>query len=167
MTQKTTSPIELQDAILATLRAHFGDRVKHIGGYWPLDEVTEAPVPAIETPALLLRLERQTREDVADPINRLIMRVSFTLYCVLSLRTPRLYFELPELSADAVRALAQPVSVHQRGQDWGLGYAVEPPEAIADDEAELILGPTGTDSRVVRWEQVVAYANTLQEPIAR
>jgi hypothetical protein len=96
-----------------------------------------------------------------------VMRVSFALYCVLGLRTPRLYFELPELSADAMRVLAQPVSVSQRGQDWGLGYAVEPPQAITDDEAEFFPGPAGTDSRVVRWEQVVAYANTLQEPVAR
>lgn len=163
----TTSPTELQYAILDTLRTYFSGRVKHVGGYWPLDEVTEEPVSTVETPALVLRLESQQREDGADPANRLVMRVSFALYCVLSLRTTNLYFELAELATDVVRVLAQTVSVSKRGQDWGLGYAVEPPEAITDDEAEFVPGPTGTESRVVRWEQVVAYANTLTEPAAR
>lgn len=165
MTATTTTPTALQDAILATLRAHFGARVQHVDLYWPFDDDDETRVAHLKTPALLLRLERQEREPAdPDPTGRLRMRVSFALYCILSLRTLRLYVELPEMSLHAIRCIDPQSGANRRGQDWGLGgYVVEPAEGITDDEAEFSAAPTGTDSRVVRWEQVVAYANTLED----
>jgi hypothetical protein len=161
----TTTPTALQDAILDTLRIHFGARVNTVDLYWPFDP-EDGPAPHLQTPALLLRLERQEREPLdLDPTGRLRMRVSFALYCILSLRTPRLYVELPEMTLHAIRCIDPPSGANRRGQDWGLGaYVVEPAEAITDDEAEFSAAPTGTDSRVVRWEHVVAYANTLEDP---
>lgn len=162
----TTTPTALQDAILSTLRAHFGVLVNDADLYWPID-TEDAPAPHIKTPALLLRLERQEREPAdPDPTARLRMRVSFALYCVMSLKTPRLYVELPEMSLHAIRCIDPQTGANRRGQDWGLGaYVVESAQGITDDEAELSAAPTGTDSRVVRWEQIVAYANTLEAPI--
>lgn len=160
-TAPTVTAVALQEAIIATLRAHFGERVQTVDAYWPLGPLDETPQAELQTPALLLRVERQELEQGYDPENRMRVRVSFALYCILSIGTPRLYLELPELSADVLRVLSPRLNISWRGQTWGLDRAVDAPEAVTDDEGEFIPGPAGSDSRIVRWDQVVAYPDRL------
>lgn len=153
-----TSMDAVHDAVIAALRAKFGDRVAHYGAYEPWAEGAETPEGALLTPALLLEVEDFSIDDAEDPdpLGRLAVRCSVAVHCLLSIQTQRLAQTLAQFAAVVASLVMPPLAADalQRGNDWGLGGAAGLPAAVSAQPAGFSPGLNGRDSWVVRWEQV-------------
>jgi hypothetical protein len=148
----------VHDAIVAALRAHFGERVLNYGAYDPWNEYTDEASATLETPALLLELEGfNVPEDVRDPLDRIPCECSWVIHAVLGLGTPRLQQTLPQFAA-AVASLVMPPLVEDamvRGNLWGLGAATDAPVRVSAQPGEFQPGLHGRDAWVIRWDQTI------------
>lgn len=166
----TTTLDELHDAITGTLRDWFADRVAQVGAYEPWDPVSEAVPASLVTPALLLECEGVAQTPWQDAGGRLALSCTWVVHCVLSIQTERLQQTLPQFAAAVMGlVLAQcpagggGLDEQVRGQLWGLGAAVEPPEEVQAQAGEFVPGLHGRDSWVVRWEQVAYLSGELDD----
>ncbi|SFD67979.1 hypothetical protein SAMN05660831_02093 [Thiohalospira halophila DSM 15071] len=133
-----TTLAEQHDAILKTLRDGL-PQLATVEAYSPGD--------AIDTPAALLELE-VIEEDPGenDGSDRVPLRCTWTVHCVLSTRTPNVQRE--------IRAMAAQILGMIRRQRWG-GLPVRPPEQIQGGPGEISQGPHGYESWYLTWEQVL------------
>lgn len=155
----TTSFDAAHDAIVDALREHFGSRVRQVGGYSPLDPLTDEPQSALQVPALLVRIAAATQDDEGDPdpVGRLVFRAECEVRCVLSIESQDLGRDLIDL-ATQVAALVLPRrrgDQRRRGNRWGLGAAAESPLAVSvEEDFEFPQGLHGRAAYLVRWEQI-------------
>lgn len=133
-----TTLAEQHDAILATLSGAMPE-LTTVAAY--------APGEQIDTPAVLLELE-VIEEDVAedDGTDRVPLRCTWTLHCILSTRTPNVHREIRSMAAHVLGLI--------RRQRWG-GLPVRPPEQIEGGPGGISEGPHGFEAWYVTWEQML------------
>lgn len=163
---ETTTVRDLFDAIETALRIYFGTSIRQYGAYEPWDPIEDEAEPDLRTPALLIELESLEPDASEEQIpGQIAIRASIAVHVILSILTDQLQIALPELAASVIalvrkrqtEILRAPLS----GNRWGLGDAVEIPEAVSAQPAEFRPGLHGHDSWVVRWEQIVYLPETL------
>lgn len=148
MSETLTSLRQFHNAVVADLRAHYGDRVLNIMVYDWLPERTGQDRVPITTPAILLGIDSiDCDESDDDGTDRTPLRLMCTADCVLSTRTDDLDLELREFAAATLARIR-----HNR---WGLGRAVHRPEALNAQPAVLDPAQAGYGIWRALWEQVV------------
>ncbi|SKA72246.1 hypothetical protein SAMN02745130_01012 [Thiothrix eikelboomii] len=148
-TRLDVSSLELyQQILLDGLRAHFGDSLETVQAY--LNEQT-ADLDAgliINTPALILEIERLGSVSDERGDGRDALRCGVLVHCILGSQTPHLQIELRNFSAEVMRWLSNSSKLHACGQ-------VEPIEELDALPGRWKQGQAGYDSFVVTFCQVV------------
>jgi hypothetical protein len=143
------SSLELyQQILLDGLRAHFGDSLETVQAY--LNEQT-ADLDAgltINTPALILEIERLGRVSDERGDGRDAIRCSVLVHCILGSQTPYLQIELRNFAAEVMRWLGNSSQLHPCG-------SVESIDELDALPGRWKQGQTGYDSFVVMFDQVV------------
>lgn len=134
----------VHDAMVATITAHFDDRIQTVAAYNP---AWDTP---LNTPAVLLELENFSEgQDLAD--GRVPLRCRFTAHCVLSWETPSIQMEIRNFGAEFFQLL--------RRNRWGLEKdAISNPDGADAGEGEFQPKQDkkpGFESWAVSWEQTV------------
>ena len=154
----TTTMDAAHDAIVATMREHFGDKVLAVGAYEPANPYTGGLTETLETPALLLELSGfRVSEDDQHQIGRLACDCSWAIHCVLSLSTPRLQQTLAQFSAAVVSLVLPPITTDDwtRGNLWGLDDAADPPRSVSASPNQFSPELNGRNAWAVRWDQII------------
>jgi hypothetical protein len=162
----TTTMDAAHDAIVAALRARFGDTVLAIGAYEPIDPYTGDLTETLETPALLLELGGfRVSEDDPHHLGRLACDCSWAIHCVLSLATPKLQQTLPQFAAAVVSLVLPPISMDDwtRGNLWGLDDAADPPRGVSASPNQFSPELNGRNAWAVRWDQTLYLDEELPE----
>lgn len=162
---ESTTLAAFTDAVLATLRAHFGTRVRQYGPWQPLDPDGEAESELL-TPALLLDLLALGVDGSRDhPPHTVAWSAQCHLYCLLSDRTTDLQLGLLELATAAGGLLcthnAEPMLPPLVGQRWGLRRSVEPPDRASLSIERIALGLPGIDCCRLAWTQTLYLPEAL------
>lgn len=167
----TTTMTGLIRAILGAFQAHaWPSPIAQIGLRGATDLVNaDLAALALATPAFYLHIASRSHEDPrVDPRERpfirprLIRQCEFEVYCLLDeTRTRDVAIEIYEMS-EAVCALIEQRPTRRAahlGNRWGLDQAARDPESLTDDESDL--GLQGIAARVVRWQQVFYFAESM------
>jgi len=135
------------NAIVATLAAEYGERVRTVEAYDPLPDADDQARRAILAPAILLSLEQIDNDDADnDGTDRIPTRLFLVADCILpaSIDQP----------AAQVREFAAAVAADVYRNRWGLAGDVGWPEALSVQPAEIKPGDGGYVAWRVIWEQL-------------
>lgn len=143
------SSLELyQHTLLAGLRAHFGDSLETVQAYLTEQTANLDVGLTINTPALILEIERlaSVSDDRGD--GRDALRCGVLVHCILGSQTPNLQIELRNFAAEVMRWLSN-------SSNWPACGSIEPIEELDALPGRWKQGQSGYDSFVVTFDQVV------------
>jgi hypothetical protein len=158
MPDPTTTLEGFGDAVVASVRAYFGNTIQQTGLFDPQNDLTDEAIAELKTPAIHIAIDGCTvtmADDgmMLDPDNRVPFDAQMTARCWLSDATDRMPLRLAEFSGRmaALVMAARTEDGSRRGNRWGLGDAVHWPTEVSTSPSGIALH--GRAAWDVTWVQ--------------